>query len=228
MDDRRRDRIAIWALAALCLLLGALLAITVVYSSGVPPRRGADGPGPHPSSDPSTPKPTASDTPAGDETPAPGGGSGRGSGGGSAGGTGIGGGTGSGGGTVSQPSPSYTISGTLVQQLRPGDTYPLDLGLTNLGGVAMTVVDLRVTISHVTAPHATASHPCTLNDFAATQVATGFSVDLLASESTTLSARGIPSAQWPQLSMLNTSANQDGCKGATLALTFTGSSTVTP
>ena len=47
-------------------------------------------------------------------------------------------------------------------------------------------------------------------------------------ESTSLSARGIPSSQWPQIRMLNTAANQDGCKGATLTLSFTGSSTVTP
>src|SRR5947208_2371787 len=107
MDVRRRDRIAIWALAALCLLLGALLA------------------------------------------------------------------------------------------------------LTNLGGVAMTVIDLHVTISHVTAPNATPSRPCSVTDFAAAQVASGFALDLGPAESTSFSARSIPSSQWPQISMLNTAANQD-------------------
>jgi len=226
MDVRRRDRIAIWALAALCLLLGALLAVTVVSSTGVPHLRGAEHPTRGVSAETFTPTPSPSATPDPTAPPVPG--SGGGSGSGSGGGTGIGGGHGSGSGSVDQPSPSYSISGTLAQQLRPGDTYPLDLALTNLGGVAMTVIDLHVTISHVTAPNATPSRPCSVTDFAAAQVASGFALDLGPAESTSFSARSIPSSQWPQISMLNTAANQDGCKGATLTLSFTGSSTVTP
>ncbi len=228
MDVRRRDRIAVWALAALCLLLGVLLAITVVSSTTVHPRRGTDRPGQHPSSDPSTPPQSTTANADPTTTPEPNKGGGSGSGTGVGGGNGTGRGNGTGGGSIDQPSPSYTIAGTLARPLRPGDMYPLDLALTNLGGVAMTVVDLHVTISHVTAPAATASRPCTVNDFAAVQLADGFSLDLGPAESTSLNARGIPSSQWPQVSMLNTAANQDGCKGATLTLSFTGSSTVTP
>jgi hypothetical protein len=219
MDVRRRDRIAIWTLAALCLLLTTVLTVSFVSSIAAHPRRGADRPHPGGSQSP-TASPSATPTPRATATPTPD--QGRGSG----GGTGIGGGgTGTGGGSVNQPSPSYAISGTLSQQLRPGDVYPLDLTLTNLGSAAMTVVDLHVAISHVSAPNATPSRPCTVNDFAATQVANGFSVALGSFESTSLSARGIPSSQWPQISMLNTAANQDGCKGATLTLSFSGAST---
>ena len=229
MDERRRGPIAItWALAALSLVLFALLVVSVVSSTSPHSRRGAERPAggsSHSTSTPTaTPDPTADPTPSG--TPAPG------SGGGSGGGRGVGGGSasgsGGGSGSVDQPSPSYSIAGDLVQYLRPGDTYPLDLTLTNLTGNTMTALDLHVAISHVTAPNATSTHPCTVSDFAAAQVASGFSVALAPHESTSLSARGIPSSQWPQISMLNTAANQDGCKGATLTFVFSGSSAVTP
>jgi len=224
MNVERRNRTAIWILAALCLLLGILLVTTVVSSNTAAPRRGADRPDGHWSPEPtSSPSTTATPVPSASAAPGQGGGSGSGSG----GGTGIGSGSGSGGGGINQPAPSYTISGLLAQQLHPGDTYPLDLGLTNLGGAAMTALNLHVTISQVNAPHATASLPCSVSDFGAVQPPDGFSVSLAAHESTSLSARGIPSSQWPRISMLNTAANQDGCKGATLTLGFTGSS-VTP
>jgi hypothetical protein len=33
----------------------------------------------------------------------------------------------------------------------------------------------------------------------------------------------VPASQWPKISMLDTTANQDGCKGASLVLTYSGS-----
>ncbi|MEO8093871.1 MAG: hypothetical protein ABI632_02955 [Pseudolysinimonas sp.] len=116
----------------------------------------------------------------------------------------------------------FTIGGTLSQQLKPGDQYPLDLTLSNLTSSALNATNLQVSITGITAPNASASRPCSLADFYAVQVASGFSVVLAANETTSLSARGIPSAQWPQIGMTNTAANQDGCKGATLTLTFSG------
>jgi len=220
-----RDPMVIWVLPALCIALSISLAATVVNSNAVHPRRGTER---YPSSAPTSSQQSATATPSPSVTPAPNQGGGSGGGTGTGGGTNSGGGTGAGGGSIDQPTPSYAIGGTLTQQLHPGDVYPLDLSLTNLGGVAMMVIDLQVTISHVAAPNATASRPCTVNDFGAVQVADGFSVALGAYESTSLSAQGIPSSQWPQIRMLNTAANQDGCKGATLTLSFTGSSTVTP
>lgn len=223
MSVERRELIWIsWALAALCVVL---LLVVVFVANSVPlgPRRAEGRPSGRPSSGPSsTPRP--SDSPSPSSTPSPNQGSGSGSGTGGATGHGIGGGS----GTISQPSPSYSIGGVLAQQLRPGNAYPLDLTLTNLSSVAMSALDLQVSISHVTAPNATVSLPCTVSDFEVTQVANRFSVALSGNESTSLSARGIPSSQWPQISMLNTAANQDGCKGASLALAFTGSSTVAP
>jgi len=226
MDDKRRGPIVItWALAGLCILLaGALTVVLVMNSSGRHSFRAIqrpDGGGSTlPTSSPSaTPTPDPSSATPDDAV-------GRGVGGGSAGGGGGGHGTGS--GSVDQPTPSYTIGGTLAQQMRPGDDYPLDLTLTNLTGTAMTATHLRVTISQVSAPNSSPSLPCTVSDFTVTQAADAFTVALGAHESTSLSARGVPSSQWPQIGMINSAANQDGCKNASLTLTFTGSSAVGP
>jgi len=228
MDDERRSPLVItWALTGLSILLaGALTVVLVMNSSGGHSLRAIqrlDGGGsPLPTSSPSaapTPDPSSSTAP-------PDAGGGRGVGGGSAGGGGGGHGTGS--GSVDQPAPSYTIGGTLAQPLRPGDVYPLDLALTNLGGTAMTATHLRVTVSQVSAPNSSTSLPCSVSDFTVTQTADAFTVALGPHESTSLSARGVPSSQWPQIGMVNSAANQDGCKNASLTLTFSGSSAVAP
>jgi len=214
-----------WALAGLCILLaGALTVVLVMNSSGGHSLRVIQRPDGGGSPLP-TASPTATPTPDPSTAP-PDAGGGRGVGTGSAGGSGGGHGTGS--GSVDQPAPSYTIGGTLAQPLRPGDVYPLDLALTNLSGTAMTATHLRVAISQVSAPNSSPSLPCTVNDFTVTQTADALTVALGAHESTSLSARGVPSSQWPQIGMINSAANQDGCKNASLTLTFTGSSAVGP
>jgi hypothetical protein len=40
-----------------------------------------------------------------------------------------------------------------------------------------------------------------------------------------LSDLGVPSAQWPQISMLNQPWNQDACKGTTFNFSYTGTAT---
>jgi len=45
---------------------------------------------------------------------------------------------------------------------------------------------------------------------------------LPARTTTRLSALGIPARQWPHIAMLDRPVNQDGCKRATLSLSFTG------
>lgn len=224
-DERRGPNVITWALAGLSILLAGALTVVLVMSSssGGHSLRAIQRPGggsPLPIA-----SPTAAPTPDPSTAP-PDAGGGSGVGGGSAGGGGVGGGTGS--GSVDQPAPSYTIGGTLAQPLRPGDAYPLDLALTNLTGTAMTATHLRVTISQVSAPNSSPSLPCSVSDFTVMQTADSFALALGAHESTSLSARAVPSSQWPQIGMINSAANQDGCKNASLTLTFSGSSAVGP
>ncbi|MEO7720346.1 MAG: hypothetical protein ABIS08_00355 [Pseudolysinimonas sp.] len=208
--ERRKLVVAIWALSALCIVLLVLLFVFIGRPAGFDrPRQVAQ-----PTSDPgssSTPTPTPSSTATDpvDATPNPSGGVGR----------------GTSTTPVDQPGASYTISGTLAQQLQPGDQYPLDLILSNQTNAAMSAAVLHVTIAGVTAPNASASLPCSVSDFQVVQMAGSLSVALGAHETTSLSARGIPSSQWPQIGMINSSSLQNGCKGATLKLAFSGSGT---
>ena len=43
-----------------------------------------------------------------------------------------------------------------------------------------------------------------------------------ANSTKSLSDLGLAKAKWPTVSMLETNANQDGCKGAKLTFAFTG------
>ena len=60
------------------------------------------------------------------------------------------------------------------------------------------------------------------------QVADDLDLTLPPGRTSSLSDLSLPSGQWPQVGLLNTSVNQDGCKGATLTLDFTGSGVVDP
>jgi hypothetical protein len=125
---------------------------------------------------------------------------------------------------------NFTISGNAPQQLYPGaPASALNLTLTNPNSGNLTVTNLGLSVRSVSAPNATASRPCTPSDFGVTGY--GGSSFTLPPGTKTLSQLGIPSTQWPSLRMLNRAdnpagsgtGNQDGCKGATVALSYSGS-----
>jgi hypothetical protein len=125
---------------------------------------------------------------------------------------------------VSTPSRSngFTISGNLTAAFAPGVSQPLNLSLTNPNNFDLAITNLTVAVQITSAPKATTAHPCSPSDFQVTQFAGGYPVKLLSGLTATLSQRGFPSAQWPQVKMLDTTSNQDGCKGATIKLNYTG------
>jgi hypothetical protein len=121
---------------------------------------------------------------------------------------------------IGQAKP-FTISGNLASPLDLGTPQPLDLTFTNPNGVPLTLINLSVGIDHLDAAHSAA---CPVADnFAVTQF-TGPppAVVIPAHGSTTLSTSGIDPRFWPQIELLNTDQNQDGCLGATLTLTYSG------
>jgi hypothetical protein len=120
---------------------------------------------------------------------------------------------------------AFTIDGTPAYALAPGVGAPLNLRLTNRQGVPLKITQLGVRISSVRAPRADALHPCAADDFAVLAFSGPYGFALPASGSWSLSALGIPVAQWPHLVMANRAANQDGCKGAALTLSYSGLST---
>jgi hypothetical protein len=116
-----------------------------------------------------------------------------------------------------------SISGDLASVLLPGLGGPLNLALTNPNNRPVSVTGLSVALTGLTAPNADPGHglPCTLADFAVDQFSGTYPVALAASATRTLSDLGVSTATMPVLRMQNTSSNQDGCKGSTLALTYT-------
>jgi hypothetical protein len=119
----------------------------------------------------------------------------------------------------------FTIAGEATGSISPGVKVPLDLKLTNPLDVRMSVAGLTVTVQKVNAPNADHVHPCAVGDFAVDQASSSVKIALAARMTSTLSSLGLPTSNQPHIGMLNSSANQDGCKGASLTLAFTASGT---
>ncbi|GAA4731968.1 hypothetical protein GCM10023350_14170 [Nocardioides endophyticus] len=116
---------------------------------------------------------------------------------------------------------SVKISGTTRKPLRPGVSSRVRLGFTNQGLKAVSLRHVRVTISSITAPQASPEYPCTRADFRVRPMrARPFVVP--DDGFTNLVRLGVPGWQWPRLTMRNRPVNQDGCKGASLKLSYRG------
>ena len=135
---------------------------------------------------------------------------------------GIGGGAGTGTGHGTDDAFQFGIAGDVAPVLEPGVTATIDLTLTNPNDRPIRVTGLSIAIARITAPRATPSLPCTSADFVVTPPSGATSLILPAHASRTLTALGLTGAQLPSLGMLNTAANQDGCKGATVGLSYGG------
>jgi hypothetical protein len=127
------------------------------------------------------------------------------------------------GGPVLTSPGSFRIDGDLPSTLSPGSGEPLDLTLTNPGSADLSISRLDVRVDAVTAPRADSTHPCTPDDFIVQQFSGAYGFVLPGSGETSLSALGIPSSEWPNVGMLNTALDQDGCMSAHLTLGFAGS-----
>ena len=127
---------------------------------------------------------------------------------------------------LSSPQPTnFTISGDLTRPLEPGLAAPLDLALTNPGPAEIAISSLQVSLASVSAPHADVTHPCTVDDFRVDEFSGSYGFTLGSSSTSSLSELGFPAAQWPQVAMPDRPVNQNGCKGASLTLGYTGTST---
>ena len=131
---------------------------------------------------------------------------------------------------IDSTQKSFVLSGNLAGQLAPGTSLPLDLGITNPNKKALALTNLSVSIKSVTrtADAIARNLQCSTADYVVTQYTGPYPLTVPLSStslsgSTSLSDLGITSTQWPQFKMLDTPANQDGCKGATLQLAYSGS-----
>ena len=122
----------------------------------------------------------------------------------------------------------FVIGANPMEPMSPGVRVPLDLRLQNSNDTAMSVTDVDVSVRKVDAPNSSAQFPCLIEDFTVSQVADDLDLTLPPDATSSLSGLSLPSAQWPQVGLDNTSVNQDGCKGAELTLGFTASGAVDP
>ena len=124
---------------------------------------------------------------------------------------------------ITTTGKQFTITAAPVNVGGPGARAALDLVLTNPNNQPVQITNLTVAVSSVVkASSAPANRACTPADYAAVQFSGSYPLSLGAGQSVSLSGLGIPSSQWPALTMLDTASNQDGCKGAGVSLTFSG------
>ena len=120
---------------------------------------------------------------------------------------------------------AFTLAGTIAPGIAPGVTQPVGLSISNPNNQALSVTNLSVTLTGVTrtATAVAKNLPCTVADFAVAQYSGPYPQTVAAGGTASLASLGVPTSQWPKITMLDTAANQDGCKGATLQLAYSGS-----
>jgi hypothetical protein len=131
-------------------------------------------------------------------------------------------GPGTGQGTGGQP---FVIAGNVEGPLQPGEAQPIDLQITNPNASPLVVNSLTASIGAISAPQATASLPCTLSDFSVQAFSGSLPLTVPASSTRTLAELGVPTAQWPQIAIIDLPTNQDGCRTASVTLAYAGTAT---
>lgn len=118
----------------------------------------------------------------------------------------------------------FALSGSVPGTLSPGTSAGLDLQISNPMNKSVSLTNLSVAIAGVTRSTEAAAKnlSCSAVDFAVTQYSGPYPLTVPTGNSS-LSGLGVQQQAWPQVGMLDSSRNQDGCKGATLQLTYSGS-----
>jgi hypothetical protein len=123
---------------------------------------------------------------------------------------------------VTKSGKPFGIAGNLAGSLAPGVALPLDLTLTNPNNQKLSISNLTVTIKSVAKAAGAPAGACSTSDYAVTQYSGPYPLAVAANGTTTISSLVSNQAKWPQVRMLNTSSNQNGCKGATVTLAYSG------
>jgi hypothetical protein len=119
-------------------------------------------------------------------------------------------------------SPPFSLAGDIATPLEPGVSEPLDLRITNPNAAPLILTNADVGVQSVDAPQASTALPCGRENFGVTQLAGYLPLTIPASTTRSLSQLGIPPASWPQVTLLDLPTNQDGCRGALVALAYQG------
>ena len=115
-----------------------------------------------------------------------------------------------------QVRPPFVIGGQPTTALTPGSTSPINLAITNAESSTMSVDSLAVAIT------GTDRAGCAASNFTIAQYHGLIPLQIPANSTLTLQQLGIPSADWPTITMLNLPVNQDACKATSVLLAYTG------
>jgi hypothetical protein len=115
-------------------------------------------------------------------------------------------------------SANFTISGNVSTPLYPGTGQSVNLTITNPNPTPITIAAgaVEITISD-SRPGCPASSNFTMSQGLTT------AVTVPGGSTQSLSQLGVPQADWPVVTMVDTHTNQDACEGATLTLNYAGS-----
>jgi hypothetical protein len=118
----------------------------------------------------------------------------------------------------------FTLSGNTPGSLSPGSSAGLDLQITNPNTKPLSLTNISVALAGVTrsADAVSRNLPCTVADYTLTQYSGPYPLTVPPGTSS-LSGLGVAPSSLPRVGMLDTGTSQDGCKGATLQLTYSGS-----
>jgi hypothetical protein len=111
----------------------------------------------------------------------------------------------------------FSIAGSAAANARlyPGGAgIPVNLVLTNPNSVPITVTTLTVTVT------GTSSSACSATGFTVSKQLSA-TASVPAGATASLASLGIPQSAWPEIRMLD-DGNQDACRAAVVALSFTG------
>lgn len=122
---------------------------------------------------------------------------------------------------IGAKTTNFAVGGDLTAPLYPGTSQPLNLTFTNPGSSPLTIARGAVSTGNITI---TSSVPgCPSSNFAVTQgLTTAITIPSFQFTPTSLSALGVPQADWPVITMIETHTNQDACQGAKLTLAYSG------
>ena len=123
-------------------------------------------------------------------------------------------------------SAPVTISGNAVSAIEPGTWSALDLTITNDQSMPVKVSRLSVSIVDIYAPFSDADNPCSAKDYEIIQSRSLMVFEVAAGTSRDLSSTSLGVENWPKIAMIDRDSNQNGCRGASLTLSYSAATSV--
>ena len=120
---------------------------------------------------------------------------------------------------------TFSISGGLALFMAPGVTRPLDLVITNANDFEIEVTGIAATVQDATTKNGEVNRDCVGSKHMSVSRAFTGAVVVPAKATKSLSQLGASAEQWPLLSMLDLTTDQDACKETTFELTYAGTAT---